>query len=84
MFTFEFGGSKKVVISGYEPLRELFVKNGDYSSNRSPANFLSRDTQEKVKKTPGLWTNYFALSIALPLGLYFYHPTVSLGHQVPL
>ncbi|XP_067947649.1 uncharacterized protein [Watersipora subatra] len=59
VFTFTFGSSRRVIISGYDNFYQLLVKRGDITSSRTPGSILSKRTQEIVKKTPGLfWAPY--------------------------
>ena len=52
IFTFEFGGSKRIVISGYDEIHGILVKNADISSNRSVLS-LSKSGRYNVLETPG-------------------------------
>ncbi|XP_067946650.1 cytochrome P450 2D26-like [Watersipora subatra] len=53
VFSFEFAGGKRVVVSGYEGIRNLVVKNADYTSNRAVTS-LSSYIKELMADTPGL------------------------------
>ncbi|XP_067946219.1 cytochrome P450 2C23-like [Watersipora subatra] len=59
VFTLETGGSKRVVVSGYETMQELLVRNAEHTSNRSTRS-MSRSLQEYVREgTPGLlWASH--------------------------
>ena len=60
MFTFEFGGYKRVVISGYEAMHKLLVKQADYTSNRS-ANSMTAQIKVIAKDTPGMFKILFTI-----------------------
>ena len=53
-FTFEFGGKKRVVVSGYEAIHKLLIKNADYTSTRS-TNSMTADVRQIAEKTPGIY-----------------------------
>ena len=52
LFTIELGGQKIVVVSSYEVMHELLLKNADFSSNRTvrPRPYHYKDI---AKLTPG-------------------------------
>lgn len=52
VFTFEFGGCKRVVISGYEAMHTVLVKNADYTSNHSIRS-MTAETRNAFKNSPG-------------------------------
>ena len=45
VFTYRVGGNTRVVISGYQTIKELLVNNADYTSNRSTKS-MSKVIQE--------------------------------------
>ena len=53
MFTIQLGGHKRVVLSEYDNLYQVLVKNGAISSGRSPK-ALSKMSEEVAKKAPGM------------------------------
>ena len=52
LFTIELGGQKIVVVSSYEVMHELLVKNADFSSNRT-VRTMPHHYEEIAKHTPG-------------------------------
>ena len=52
VFTVEFGGTKRVVISGYHVMQEILVKQADNSSLRT-TNGLPKNYTKIAKKHPG-------------------------------
>ena len=52
VFTFEFGGSKRVIISGYDTIQNVLIKNADYSSSRS-VNSMTKNIRTIAAETPG-------------------------------
>jgi len=52
VFTFVSGGSKRVVVSGYDAIYRLLVKNADHTSARSTAS-MTPTIKMAVQKTPG-------------------------------
>ena len=63
LFTIELGGQKIVVVSSYEVMHELLVKNADFSSNRT-VRTMPNHYEEIAKHTPGeLFCGYWHLYI---------------------
>lgn len=52
IFTIEFGGYKRVVVSGYDNFYKLLVKNADHTSTRCPDS-LGPYVVEVVSREPG-------------------------------
>ena len=52
IFTIELGGQKIVVVSGYDAMHELLVKNADYASNKT-VRTLPYHYGDIAKVTPG-------------------------------
>ena len=52
IFTIELGGQKIVVISGYDAMHELLIKNADYASNRTTRT-MPYHYEDIAKVTPG-------------------------------
>ena len=52
VFTVEFGGTKRVVISGYHVMQDILVKQADNSSLRT-TNSLPKSYTKIAKKHPG-------------------------------
>ncbi|KAF6040855.1 hypothetical protein EB796_000838 [Bugula neritina] len=58
VFTFVSGGSKRVVVSGYDAIYRLLVKNADCTSTRSIAS-MTPTIKIAAQKTPGVfWAPY--------------------------
>lgn len=53
VFTVEFGGAKRVVISGFENFQEILEKNADYSSNRTTKT-MPQNYADIARERPGL------------------------------